>query len=87
MLSPTASNAPARNDTPPAARHVPVGGGAAGSGGRHCGFWSLAPRARKRGGACWWLLVAVGADCMADCVTDRAVALPMVAPADATMRK
>jgi len=24
---------------------------------------------------------------MADCVTDRAVALPMVAPVDATMRK
>ena len=47
----------------------------------------MGPHPTAPGGACWWLLVAVGADCMADCVTDRAVALPLGAPADATMRK
>lgn len=47
--------------------------GAAGSGG------GAAP-----GGACW---CPSAADCMADCVTDRAAAPPMAALTDATMRK
>ena len=36
------------------------------------------------GGACW---CPSAADCMADCVTDRAAAPPMAALTDATMRK
>ena len=43
----------------------------------------MGPHPTAPGGARWRLSVAIGADC----VTDRAVALPLGAPADATMRK
>ena len=65
MLSPTASNAPARKDTPPAAGNVPVGGGSlAGRGARDarthlkaCGLHPRGPyspsevRSRRRVGS------------------------------------
>ena len=53
--------------------------------GQKVGPHSTAPgtAGQEVGRGCWWLSVAIGADC----VTDLAVASPMAAPADGTMRK